>query len=109
MRNRKNAKCFKNIYYKQGKNMATKTPIAQTISVDDFKQSAKRLTDILKQKEIPIKHSEALDMMSNTEGYKDYNTFVAAAKIHNEDINSRLNKLLSDFENTEKLMTDYNN
>ncbi len=75
--------------------MATKTPIAQTISVDDFKQSAKRLTDILKQKEIPIKHSEALELMSNINGFKDYNTYVAFAKENNKQYDEQYNKLLT--------------
>lgn len=73
--------------------MATKTPIAQTISVEDFKQSAKKLTDILKQKEIPIKHSEALELMSNINGFKDYNTFVAFAKENNKQYDEQYNKL----------------
>lgn len=75
--------------------MPTKTTIAQTISVDDFKQSAKRLTDILKQKEIPIKHSEALELMSNINGFKDYNTFVAFAKENNKQYDEQYDKLLT--------------
>lgn len=84
----------------------TKTISTKGISVVDFKQSAKRLVELMKQRDISLKHSEALEMMSHIEGYKDYNTFVAAAKIHNEDINSRLHKLLSDFENTENKVNE---
>lgn len=73
--------------------MSTKTPIAQTISVEDFKQSAKRLADILKQKEVSIKHSEALELMSNINGFKDYNTYVAFAKENNKQYDEQYNKL----------------
>lgn len=54
----------------------TKTISTKGISVVDFKQSAKRLVELMKQRDISLKHSEALDMMSNIEGYKDYNTFL---------------------------------
>lgn len=57
-------------------NLSSKLKI---ISVEDFKQSTKRLTEIFKNRNIPIKHSEALEIMSNINGYKDYNTFFAIA------------------------------
>lgn len=84
--------------------MTTKTPIAQTISVEDFKQSAKRLADILKQKEVSIKHSEALELMSNINGFKDYNTYVAFAKENNKQYDEQYNKLVTLVkENEEKI------
>ena len=89
--------------------MPTKTTIAQTISVDDFKQSAKRLTDILKQKEIPIKHSEALELMSNINGFKDYNTFVAFAKENNKQYDEQYDKLLTMVKEKEKTIEKISN
>lgn len=89
--------------------MPTKTPIAQTISVEDFKQSAKRLTDILKQKEISIKHSESLEMMSNINGFKDYNTFVAFAKENNKQYDEQYNKLLTMVKEKEKTIEKISN
>lgn len=65
------------------------------LSVEDFKQSAKRLSEIFKNKNIPLKHSEALEIMSNINGYKDYNTFVAMAKKTNDEANTTLLNILN--------------
>ena len=73
-------------------NLSSKLKI---ISVEDFKQSTKRLTEIFKNRNIPIKHSEALEIMSNINGYKDYNTFVAIAKKTNEDTHGLLLNILN--------------
>lgn len=73
-------------------NLSSKLKI---ISVEDFKQSTKRLTEIFKNRNIPIKHSEALEIMSNINGYKDYNTFVAIAKKTNEDTHRLLLNILN--------------
>lgn len=86
--------------------MATKTPIPQTISVEDFKQSAKRLTDILKQKEISIKHSEALELMSNINGFKDYNTYVAFAKENNKQYDEQYQQLATMVKENEEKMDE---
>jgi hypothetical protein len=89
--------------------MPTKTTIAQTISVDDFKQSAKRLSELLKQKEISIKHSESLEMMSNINGFKDYNTFVAFAKENNKQYDEQYDKLLTMVKEKEKTIEKISN
>lgn len=78
-------------------------PMVYPISVDHFKKSAKRLIDILKSRNIELKHSEALEMMSNIDGYKDYNTFVAMAKKNNEESNAqyaRLTDIVEGLKNT---------
>ena len=64
--------------------MPNSTNNIQTVSVNDFKKSAKRLATILKEKDLDIKHSESLELMANINGHKDYNTFIALAKKENE-------------------------
>lgn len=100
-----------NKYIKQGKTMPTTkqiTPIVNPISVDDFKKSAKRLVEILKSKNIELKHSEALEMMSNIDGYKDYNTFVAMAKKNNEESNSQYANLYGTLDEVKKTIESSN-
>lgn len=78
-------------------------PMVNYISVDNFKKSAKRLVEIMKNRNINLKHSEALEMMSNVEGYKDYNTFIAMAKKNNEETNSQyasLSTLIANIQNS---------
>lgn len=84
-------------------------PMVNFISVDNFKKSAKRLVEIMKKRNIDLKHSEALEMMSNVEGYKDYNTFVAIAKKNNEETNSQYASLSTLITNIQESFTNTEN
>lgn len=84
-------------------------PMVNFISVDNFKKSAKRLAEIMKKRNIDLKHSEALEMMSNVEGYKDYNTFVAIAKKNNEETNSQYASLSTLITNIQESFTNTEN
>ena len=69
-------------------NKVQSKSINPILNVDNLKNSAKRLTSIMQKRNVELKHSESLELMSQIEGFKDYNTFVAVAKNTNNNLAS---------------------